>query len=64
MDVRFCSECRNQPPRGIRAQQSILIGRTTRSQERERMTRAFLLTKTYMEAGDTATTRHQDFYVK
>jgi len=47
------AECRNQPPRGKRAQQ-LLIGLTTRSPERVRMTRAFLLTMTYMDAGDTA----------
>ena len=48
------AECRNQPPRGKRALQSILIRRTPRSPERVRETRAFLLTKTYMDAGDTA----------
>jgi hypothetical protein len=46
------AECRNQPPRGKRAQRQLLIGLTTRSPERERMTRAFLLTKTYMDAGN------------
>ncbi|MGD0366068.1 MAG: hypothetical protein ABSA94_01315, partial [Acidobacteriaceae bacterium] len=36
-----------------RAQRQLLIRLTTRSPERERMTRAFLLTKTYMDAGDS-----------
>jgi hypothetical protein len=48
------AECRNQPPRGKRAQWQLLIGLTTRSPERERRARAFLLTKTYMDAGDSA----------
>jgi hypothetical protein len=50
------AECRNHPPRGKRAQRQLLIGLTTRSPERVQETRAFLLTMTYMEAGDTATT--------
>jgi predicted phage gp36 major capsid-like protein len=45
------AECRNQPPRGERAQRPLLIGPATRSPERARKTRAFLLTKTYMDAG-------------
>ena len=49
------AECRNHPPRGKRAQQSILIRRTPRSPERVRETRAFLLTKTYMDAGNSST---------
>jgi hypothetical protein len=48
------AECRNQPPRGERAQRPLLIGPATRSPERERKTRAFLLTKTYMDAGHPA----------
>jgi len=48
------AECRNQPPRGERAQQSILVKPATRSPERERKSRAFLLTKTYMDARNTA----------
>jgi hypothetical protein len=47
------AECRNYQPRGKRAQRQPLIGLTTRSPERERKTRAFLLTMTYMDAGDT-----------
>jgi hypothetical protein len=47
------AECRNHPPRGKRAQRQLLIGTATRSPERERKTRAFLLTMTYMEAGDS-----------
>jgi hypothetical protein len=47
------AECRNQPPRGKRAHHPILIGLTARSPERVRMNRAFLLTKTYMDAGDS-----------
>jgi hypothetical protein len=43
------AECRNQPPRGKRAQWQLLIGLTMRSPERERRARAFLLTKTYMD---------------
>jgi len=50
MDVRFCSEQEPTAERQ-RAQRQLLIGLATRSPERERQTRAFLLTKTYMEAG-------------
>src|ERR1700685_3419814 len=48
---------RNHQPRGKGAQSSILIRHTTRSPEREKKARAFLLTETYMEAGDTSGTR-------
>jgi hypothetical protein len=50
------AECRNHPPRGKRAQRQLLIGLTTRSPQRERMTRAFLLTMTYMDAGQPSIT--------
>jgi hypothetical protein len=55
MDVRFC---RVQEPYAERhtSQRQLLIGLTTRSPEREQMTRAFLLTMTYMDAGNTART--------
>src|ERR1700689_3511449 len=43
------AECRNQPPRGKRAQRQLLIGLTTRSPERVRIARAFFLTMTYMD---------------
>jgi hypothetical protein len=52
------AECRNHQPRGKRAQRQLLIGPATRSPQRERKTRAFLLTKTYIDAGDTPTTRN------
>jgi|GEM_PF-5094553 len=45
-------ERRNHQPRGKRAQLSILIRPTARSPARLRKTRAFLLTKTYMDGGD------------
>jgi hypothetical protein len=51
------AECRNQPPRGKGAKLQPLIGPATRSPERERKTRAFLLTMTYMDAGDSPATR-------
>jgi hypothetical protein len=51
MDVRSAA-CRSRPPRGERVQQSILIRPATRSPERVSETRAFLLTKTYMDTGD------------
>lgn len=47
------AECRNHPPRSIRARRQLLVGWKTRSPQRVRKTRAFLLTKTYMDAGDT-----------
>ena len=50
-------ESRNHQPRGIRAQLSIPIRPTTRSPARVKKTRAFLLTKTYMDGGDTTGTR-------
>jgi hypothetical protein len=50
------AECRNHPPRGKRAQRQLLIGTATRSPERVRKTRAFLLTMTYMDAGNTPIT--------
>ncbi|MGO9492391.1 MAG: hypothetical protein ACLPZY_08905, partial [Terracidiphilus sp.] len=43
---------RNHQPRGTHARQSILTKITTRSPEREKQTYAFLLTKTYMDAGN------------
>ena len=49
---------RNHPPRGKGALRQLLIGPATRSPERERKTRAFLLTKTYMDAGDTSLMNH------
>ncbi|MGA9130950.1 MAG: hypothetical protein WB384_03005, partial [Candidatus Sulfotelmatobacter sp.] len=39
------------------AQRKLLIGIATRSPEREKQSRAFLLTKTYMDAGDSLGTR-------
>jgi hypothetical protein len=48
------AECRNQPPRGTRAQRQLLIEPATRSPERARKTRASLLTMTYMDAGHTS----------
>ena len=39
------------------AQRKLLIRLATRSPERERQSRAFLLTKTYMDAGDSLGTR-------
>ncbi len=50
------AQSRNQPPRGKGAQQPILIIFTARSPERERKTRVFQLTKTYMDAGDSPRT--------
>jgi hypothetical protein len=47
----------DQSPRGKRAQQSILIRSATRSPEREENTRAFSLTKTYMNAGHSTKTK-------
>ena len=44
-------ESRNHQPRGKRAQPSIPIRPTARSPARVRKTRAFLLTKTYMDGG-------------
>jgi hypothetical protein len=51
------AECRNQPSKGKRAQRQLLSRPATRSPERARKTRAFLLTKTYIGAGDTSTNR-------
>jgi len=50
MDVRFCSEQEPTAERQ-RAQRQTLIELATRSPERERKTRVFHLTKTYMDAG-------------
>ena len=50
-------ESRNHQLRSIRAQLSIPIRPTTRSPARLKKTRAFLLTKTYMEGGDTPGTQ-------
>ena len=52
MDVRFCSEQEPTAERQ-RAQRQLLIELATRSPEREKKTRVFQLTKTYMDAGDT-----------
>ena len=46
-------ESRNHQPRGIRAQPKILQNPATRSRERAQRTRAFLLTMTYMDGGDS-----------
>jgi len=51
-------ESRNHQPRGKRAQPSIPIRPTARSPARVRNTRAFLLTKTYMDGGDPLGTAH------
>ena len=51
MDVRFCSEQEPTAERQ-RAQRQLLIELATRSPEREKKTRVFQLTKTYMDAGD------------
>ncbi len=56
MDVRFCSEQEPTAERQ-RAQRQFLIELATRSPEREKKSRVCQLTKTYMEAGDTTTTR-------
>ena len=56
MDVRFCSEQEPTAERQ-RAQRRFLIELATRSPEREKKSRVCQLTKTYMEAGDTTTTR-------
>jgi len=51
MDVRFCSEQEPTAERQ-RAQRQLLIGLATRSPERAKESRAFRLTKTYMDAGN------------
>jgi hypothetical protein len=53
------AQSRNHQPRGKRAQPSIPTKTTTRSPARVKKTRAFLLTKTYMEGGDTGVTCKQ-----
>ena len=57
MDVRFCSEQEPTAERQ-RAQRQLLIELATRSPEREKKTRVFQLTKTYMDAGDSLETRN------
>jgi len=48
--------CRDHQPRGTRAQADDSIRRNTRSPERDRESRAFLLTKTFMDAGHPGNT--------
>ena len=52
-------ESRNLQPRGKRAQPSIPIRPTTRSPARVKKTRAFPLTKTYMDGGHSTGTRRR-----
>ena len=56
MDVRFCKNAGTISPRGTCALRPVLIRQTTRSPEREQKSRAFSLTSTYMDAGDSPTT--------
>src|SRR5580658_6868148 len=50
---------RDHQPRGTSAQANDRIRRNARSPERAQESRAFQLTKTYMEAGNSRTTRRR-----